>query len=833
MALAAQCFDAVAAEVAMSAVAMAPVQFDSEFLVAGGSRNADLSHFEKGNAVLPGSYRVDIYVNADHRARVDVPFRMISGHTEAQACFDAALLQRVGVNMERLPDDIRTQLLTQEQCLPLAQAVADARADFDFGVQRLNLSVPQAALLHRPRGYVDPSAWDAGINAAMLGYSLNMYRQDSSSAGSASMQGHLGLNMGVNVAGWRFRHDGSYRFDDRGNHRYQAIASYAKREVTSLAAELTVGETYTRGELFDSIAFRGLRLETDERMLPDSLRGYAPTVRGMAHSNARVTIRQNNVLIHESTVAPGEFEINDLYATGYGGDLQVTVQEADGSSRVFSVPFAAVPMSLRPGSSRFNAVLGQMRDAPATDESLFVQGTWQRGISNRTTGYTGLTLAAGYVSGIMGVALNTRLGAVGADITQSSTHFPGKGTEQGASYRLSYARDVASTGTNVSLAAYRYSTGGFYGLNEAVAARAFASREAELSPQRQRNRASLTLGQRLAERGGRLSVTASVADYWNHGGSDVNYSASYSGHFRTVGYSLSANRSYLGSGRADTQYYANFSLPLGRTRPQTLNSNFSHVSNGRNQAQTTLSGAAGEGSKLSYGLTATHTQGGGIPSDSGASANITYRAPKAELSASASAGSGYSQMSLAARGALVVHSGGWTLSQPISETFGIVEAADAEGARLLSASGVSVDRRGYAVIPYLTPYRMNAVELDPKGLSTDVELKASGQQVAPRAGAVALVKFATAYGRSAVLEVKRADGSVLPFGANVLDEDGREMGVVGQAGRVFARGLKEQGRLTVRWSDAETNVCSIDYALPQRQDKTEGIQTVSGTCRPG
>src|SRR5690606_4565896 len=132
--------------------------------------------------------------------------------------------------------------------------------------------------------------------------------------------------------------------------------------------------------------------------------------------------------------------------------------------------------------------------------------------------------------------------------------------------------------------------------------------------------------------------------------------------------------------------------------------------------------------------------------------------------------------------------------------------ADAQGARLLSATGVSVDRRGYAVIPHLTPYRANAIELDPKGLSTDVELKVSGQQVTPRAGAVALVKFATSYGRSAVLEVKRDDGTVLPFGASVLDEDDQEVGVVGQAGRIFARGLKEQGRLTVRWSDAEASI---------------------------
>lgn len=815
----------------MSAVAMAPVQFEGEFLVAGSGRSVNLSRFERGNAVLAGEYRVDIHVNQKHSTRAEVSFKTTGDDGDAQACFDTALLARLAVDMERVPEGIREQL-AQGECLPIAQVVADAQDRFDFGNQRLDLSLPQVSLLRRPRGYVDPSTWDAGINAGVVGYNLNVYRHDSDAAGSARTQGYLGLNLGMNVGGWRFRHDGSYRFDDRGNHDFQAIASYAKREVASLSAELTVGDAHTRGELFDSAAFRGVRLETDERMLPSSLRGYAPTVRGVANSNARVTIHQNGVLIHDSTVAPGEFVIDDLYATGYGGDLQVSVQEADGSRRTFSVPFAAVPLSLRPGSNRFSAVAGQLRGTQAASDPLFVQGTWQRGLTNQVTGYTGLTVAPDYFSGIAGVALSTRFGAIGADVTQSSLRLPGTAAVEGTSYRLSYARNLHSTGTNIALAAYRYSTSGFHGLNDAMAARAVAHDDTEFFPQRQRNRASLTLGQRLGPRAGNLNLTASLADYWSHSGSDINYSLGYSGSTGRVGYSLSANRAHLGNGRADTQYYASISLPLGRSRPQSFTSNIARQADGRLRAQATVSGAAGENNNLFYGMTAAHARGGIGASDSGASANLSYRASKAELSASASMGNGYSQASLGARGAVVLHPGGWTLSQPVSETFGIVEAADAQGARLLSATGVSVDRRGFAVIPHLTPYRMNAIELDPKGLSTDVELKVSGQQVTPRAGAVALVKFSTSFGRSAVLEVKRDDGTVLPFGANVLDEDDQEVGVVGQAGRIFARGLKEQGRLSVRWSDAEANICSIDYVLPQRQGMAGGIQTITGSCLP-
>ncbi|MEA5667539.1 FimD/PapC N-terminal domain-containing protein, partial [Stenotrophomonas sp. MH1] len=59
--LATQCLEAMGQETAMSAAAV--VQFDTEFLVAGGGRNVDISRFERGSVVLPGVYRADLQVN--------------------------------------------------------------------------------------------------------------------------------------------------------------------------------------------------------------------------------------------------------------------------------------------------------------------------------------------------------------------------------------------------------------------------------------------------------------------------------------------------------------------------------------------------------------------------------------------------------------------------------------------------------------------------------------------------------------------------------------------------------------------------------------------------
>ncbi|MBO1014696.1 fimbrial biogenesis outer membrane usher protein [Achromobacter sp. SD115] len=819
VALASHGLDAHAAETAAPGTMVATVEFEDAFLMGGSGQRTDLSRYAKGNAVAPGNYIVDLFINQGYVGRVEVSFAPAAGEAAAQPVFDRQLLQRIGVDLGKLSAEA-TDKLAQGASLRLDEIAADAGSDFDFGDQRLDLSIPQASMSRHARGYVSPELWDSGVNAAMLDYDFNLYNYRNNAFGGTQRQGYLGLRAGANIGDWRLRHNGSYSFDSQGRRQYQNISTYAQREIVALSSQLTLGETYTTGELFDSTPFKGMRLASDDRMLPDSLRGYAPVVRGVANSNARVTIRQNSAIIYETTVAPGAFEITDLYATGYGGDLEVSVQEADGSVRTFSVPYAAVPMSLRPGVSRYSVVGGAVRNKQLSKSPHFMQATYQRGLSNLVTGYAGATVAQNYTSALLGGTLNTSVGAIGVDATQSRLSQNGV-THTGTSMRASYAKNLPNTGTNVSIAAYRYSTGGFYGLNEAMnSLYGYGQYRYSGSMVRERNRASLVLSQQLGGQRGSINFTGSTVDHWNRDGRDVNYSIAYANTYKTLGYNLTVQRQRDSRQQMGTAVYATLSIPLGKSNPLSLSTNVGRAATGRMQVQSTLSGSTGEDNQLSYGLSADHASGGSSESISGGSANLLYRAPVAEFTGSAGVGTGYSQSSVGMRGAVVVHPGGVTLSQPLSETFGIVEAPDAEGARLLNASGVRVNSRGYAVVPHLTPYRMNAVEIDPKGLSTDVELQVTSQQVAPRAGAVAMLRYATVSGRSAMLQVLKADGKPLPFGASVMDEHGVEVGLVGQASRVLARGLQESGQLTAKWGEQSGDACRMAYELPAMEKGT-------------
>lgn len=118
-------------------------------------------------------------------------------------------------------------------------------------------------------------------------------------------------------------------------------------------------------------------------------------------------------MISETSVAPGPFEISDLQAASFGGDLNVTVTEANGKSSSFTVPFATTVQLLRPGNSRYSFTAGQIIDPGLRGSNQYVlQGTAQHGLDNDITGYIGSAVTGSYMSVLMGSALNTDVGAL-------------------------------------------------------------------------------------------------------------------------------------------------------------------------------------------------------------------------------------------------------------------------------------------------------------------------------------------------------------------------------------------------------------------------------------
>jgi outer membrane usher protein len=503
------------------------VSFDNIYLRGDGGSPVDTSRFTRGNAVSPGTYSVDLLVNGTRLAREDIRFTATGGTLGSKPCFSRALLQRAGVDLAKADAaagrSASTVVANGETCGEIGSMVPGATVDFDFTQQMLELSVPQAFMRNSARGYVPPEQWEQGVNGGFLSYNANTYHTAGSGIGSS--QSYLGLNAGVNIGAWHVRHQSSVSAGTGRATEFDNIATYVQRDVEKLGAQLTAGDSNTTGEIFDSVPFRGVQLATDDRMLPESMRGYAPVVHGVAETNARVTIRQNGQVLQETNVAPGPFEINDLYSTGYGGDLVVTVTEADGRSKEFTVPFASVAQLLRPGVTRFSATAGQLRNNSLDQQPGFAQFTIQRGLTNSITGYGGVVGSSGYGAMNVGGALNTGIGAFSMDVTGAATNLPNAQSMRGTSLRVGYSKFVAATDTNVSVAAYRFSTAGYLNLNDAASIRDIADHGGDInSIYRQRNRMQASVNQKLGDHG-TMFVTGSSQNYWNRSGTDTMFQA--------------------------------------------------------------------------------------------------------------------------------------------------------------------------------------------------------------------------------------------------------------------------------------------------------------------
>ncbi len=808
------------------------VKFDSAFLNVANIEGADLARFANGSNASPGVYNVAIYINNTELMNSDVEFKEREDKT-VYPCLNQKIVSNINFNHESVPKSLLAALLGGEQCIDIESLVTGSQVAFDSNEQRLDIGIPQIYMDIQARGSVNPALWDKGVPAATLGYSMNGYT--SQSHGRSNNSFYTGINSGLNIGAWYLRHNGSYTWMENGPSKYNTLNTYLQRDIPVIKGRILAGESNTSGQIFSTLPFSGIRLASDDRMLPASLRGYAPNIRGIARTSARVTVSQGGQTIYETTVSPGEFLINDLYPTGYGGNLDVTVHEADGTQQHFSVPYSSVAQLLRPGSHRYDFTVGKLRSDFIADSPDLFQMIYQRGLNNTITGYGGVQANQDYYALQLGAAVGTPIGAVAADVTQSKTKLPQSagGDQSGQSYQLSYSKIFSETNSNLTLAGYRFSTSGYMDYMTAMQTRnALTEGYDPNSIGRAKNRLTLTASQGLPEGWGQVYASGSLQNYWNKEGSDQQFQVGYNNHYKNLSYGVSVNRSQSGKGTNQNNYLLSFSIPLGGAdnmhTPQ-LRTDLNRDSNGNMRQQATISGSAGETNQFNYSASAMNGSNG-----AGTSGTLSgqYRSPSTSMSGSYSNGKQYQSGSVGMSGTIVAHPGGVTMTPYNSETIAVVEAKGAQGAAVSSYPGIKVDSRGYAVVPYLNPYQMNEISVDPKDADSTLELESTTQKVAPYSGAVVMLKYGSKPGWPVLINTT-LDGAPVPFGADVVDSKGNTVGAVGQAGQIYARVNDEKGRLKVKWGTDTQQQCSVGYVLaPQPKGRKQAdIQQFTTPCQ--
>lgn len=786
---------------------------------------ADLSIFEKGQEILPGNYTVDIYINNLYQYTKDIDFYFNEKNNVIEPCLSLDDLKAFPIEQNKIPDSI------DSTCFNLLKFIPDAKININIGTQRLDISIPQAYMDNAAKGYINPDLWDDGIPAGIVNYSYSggnyKYKHDNSNSH------FLNLRSGINWGAWRLRDYSTAQYSSNtaeSKYKFTHINTTLGRDIKSIKSRILLGDTTTSSALFDSVNFRGITLSSEESMLPDSLRNYSPTVRGIAKSTAIVTIKQNGNLVYQETVPAGPFAIKDINSTNSGGDLNVSIQEADGSIQSFNVPWNSLPNMQREGAYKYAVNLGELRNNNSTQKRRFLQSEIFYGLFDTFTVSAGTQLSSNYTAFSLGGAKSLgKIGAISAIITDAKSELGDNSTHHGQKYSLSYQKNFIDLGTNFEVVGYRYSTSGFYDFDMTNHDHSTPNNHINsdlfyYDNYREKGRFNINLSQDVDI--GSLYLSIEDTSYWDTNKKSRSYQAGLSSGYRGVSYSLSySNNDNVWSDKHDQMISFNISLPLSNFLSQSdtsimsrsyISNSFISDLNGNLSNSLSLSGTALENDALSYNFSQ-----GYINNDNQSSnqSNIsgTYYSPSFISGLGYSHNKDSSQLYYSLSGGILAHSEGITFSQPINQTAILVKAKGAKDVAISGYRGVTINDNGFAVIPYASNYRRNRIALDLNNLSTDVEIDNSVASIVPTNQAIGFVEFKSNIGYKAFIDVI-FDKKPVPFGSIATVRGKNISTFIGDSGSLYITGLEKQGIIDVSWGKENDQSCSFTYNIPNKED---------------
>lgn len=825
-----------------TAAAESDLHFNPAFLNGESASMADLSWVNTGSALPPGEYNINVYINKNYAFTGNVIFAVdkSNGQDITAACLTASQFNALGVDMAQAQG---VSLPLVKQCYFLNTLFPGSSTDYEPRTLTLNITLPQSMMRNLPRGYVSPESWEHGIHAGWLNYvingSNNTYRGNNK---TREQQLFASLNSGINIGAWRLR---DYTTWTKDTNELKHVQTWLQRDVPALGAQLYAGETYTSSQIFDSIGVRGLALKTDDNMLPASLNGYAPEVRGIARSNAVVTVRQNGNVIYQTSVSPGPFVLSDLYPTSSGGDLSVTIRENDGYETQFSVPFASVPNLVRSGQAKYALSAGKFQPVNNQNAPTFAQGELFYGWRYGLTFYGGAQLSERYRGVAAGIGQNLgRFGAYSLDITHAQSQLADDKHYTGDSIRLRYSKLLNDIGTRVNFYSLRYSTQGFYNLSDTAYKRMSGGKPEQIveadgtvttryenlydlrMSRKARNQLQLT---QPMDKYGSLSLSWDQQTYWHTSKTTQGIQFAWNTTLRSASLGVSFQRSTsLYDDSKDNILALSLSIPFGDPKNSTR-ARFS-TTQGKSAGKTYSGGVSGYvpgQDELYYSVNQRYSARQAYGGDTA----LQYKNQRGQYNLGYSYGRDARNLSYGISGGAVLHEDGLTLSQPLGNTNILIKAPGASEVAVLNHRSIKTDSRGYAVIPYATPYRINRVGLDTTTTGNDVEPDNAIISKTPTDGALVRATIATQEGAKAMI-VLRQNGTVLPFGTVVALEDSEVSSIVGDGGSVYLSGLPMKGTLNAVWGKDNMARCSVRFQLNKQDfNARTGLYTQEGVCQ--
>lgn len=779
------CSQAVRADNTESAV-----EFDRETLKSLGMDPEVAGYFAHQARFLPGKRSVSLSINGNPVGSVIAVF-----DEAGQLCVDKAFMEQAGIRLPARYTDGCYDYVSENPGTVMTLLPAQ---------ELITLVLPHDQLEKQGREMGD---FNAGGTAGLFNYTFLTSR--SNYDGGHSDYSQLMLDGGLNVNDWLFR---SHQLISQSEGKYssQNSQNYLQRTLINWKATMKAGEVSLNNRLLEGSSIYGIELAPEDAL---SEHADAVQVTGIASTaQARVEIRQQGILVYSTLVPAGPFTLTDIPLRNYTSDLNVTVQETDGTQRSFNVP--ATLYGRNPGTpAGYYISAGRVSDN--YDKRPWVasiSGGWRIAPSHNAS--AGILVADGYQG--IGLSLDSALLPQTLFTLQANQSVDRSHALQGQKYQLTASTalplDLSLTASVIKKTA-RY--------------RDFTQTLNHSASDHNKYEYSLGIGW-SNEFVGTMSASLYETRAYNRDDRSRFVSVNWGKSFDNFSLSTSWQRQLNGgqsAQKSEDTVFINLSIPFGR---HSVNG-WSRQQKGQDRYGLNTTGQLTEDTTYTLG-TERDAQQRQNNVTAGINSNLHYAQLSANVSTSGSRSNSYSGT---LQGGVVAHSNGVTLS-PLSvrETFAIAQLdKPVAGVRLDTPQGPTwTDFRGQAVIPAVNAWKNSRVEISTETLPKNMDIGNGTRMLKQTKGSVGRVNFGVLTQRRVLLNVTLNNGKALPKGIAITDTAGRYLTTSVDDGVVFLNDVEGQKTLVAM---LEEGTCRLTLSLPEVTSVDAGsfYESAKGVCQ--
>ncbi|NBN76352.1 fimbria/pilus outer membrane usher protein [Proteus sp. G2615] len=663
--------------------------------------------------------------------------------------------------------------------------LSDLSIDFKyhFSNQKLNLIIPQKALIKTTDYIANEQNWDDGITALFTQYSYWIkYHQKK------SIEQKLNLYSGINMGAWRVR--GQSRFDWTKD-RYQSKLSsiYAYRQINSFSSIFYGGNFSPTTRILPTDKIIGFQLISNNLISSNTLYANKPIIEGMADTEAQVVIRQGDKVIYETTVPPGPFIINSLPVLR-SGKLTLEIKEEDGRIKTSIHYFTSLPNQLNKGSYQYNLIAGTLPNNNHKENSTFLLSEFSYGLSQKITSYSAIKKRDNHMNYLSGLSLD--LGILGGLATDLSY----ENSKNKLKYQFLYQKSMLKTQIYFTskISFYHYLDN--FQKNDGV-----------------KRNYSFSLSKNFSNLG-YLSFQYQEKIYRKIS-KDFGLSTSLSSSINKINYNLKydfkKNKSIF-----DHSFSLNLHIPLGNNSDHNhwFNNQTNYQGNKKHYINTTNIGGSLLNHNLGYSLNYQHTYDEKRKFNQ-FSTNARYQNNYQSYTFNANKMEDNYNYNISINGGIVLHSNGITLTPRLGRTFALINTQGISGIKTSLSSKMETDFFGNLVLNNITPYRINNIKLNATTLPQKAETEVYSKNIIPTLGAVSKITFPIKIGYRIIFK----STTPLPFASvvTVLDTEDNitSHGLVSENNIIFLSGVTESGLVKVRWE--EDKQCQFNYEIDDNE----------------